>query len=91
MKKKILGVVTVAAIVVMAGWNFNQSKNEVVLSDLALANVEALANGETGEGKDCYNTITKQKSSKVFYCATCSWVDESTYTTFSGTDKCKPK
>lgn len=91
MKTKILGVVAVTAIAVVAGWNFSQSRNEVVLSDLALANVEALANGETATGKTCYNTITKQKSSKVFYCGTCDWVDESTYTTFSGTDNCVPR
>ena len=49
MKKKILGVALIAAMAVAAGWNFNQSKNEVELSDLALANVEALASGEYPE------------------------------------------
>ena len=48
MKKKIFGAVIIAAMALAAGWNFNQSKNEVELSDLALANVEALANGESG-------------------------------------------
>jgi hypothetical protein len=46
MKKKILGAALIAVMAVSAGWNFNQSKNEVKLSDLALANVEALANDE---------------------------------------------
>ena len=46
MKKKIFGVALIAAMAVAAGWNFNQSKNEVELSDLALANVEALARNE---------------------------------------------
>lgn len=46
MKKKIFGVALIAAMAVAAGWNFNQSKNEVELSDLALANVEALASNE---------------------------------------------
>lgn len=46
MKKKILGAVLIAAMVLAASWNFNQSKNEMELSDLALANVEALARGE---------------------------------------------
>lgn len=50
MKKKIFGVAFIAAMAVAAGWNFNQSKNEVDLSDLALANVEALANIEWGDG-----------------------------------------
>ena len=43
MKKKIFGAVLITAMAVTAGWNFNQSKNETQLSDLALANVEALA------------------------------------------------
>nr|WP_129730163.1 NVEALA domain-containing protein [Parabacteroides goldsteinii] len=46
MKKKIFGVVIIAAIAITAGWNFNQSKNEVSLSDIVLANVEALARDE---------------------------------------------
>ena len=46
MKKKIFGVALIAAMALAAGWNFNQSKNEVELSDLALANVEALARYE---------------------------------------------
>ena len=55
MKKKIFGAALISAMAVTAGWNFNQSKNEVELSNLALANVEALANGETG-GDHCFNT-----------------------------------
>lgn len=47
MKKKIFGVALIAAMALAAGWNFNQSKNEVELSDLALANVEALARYES--------------------------------------------
>ena len=61
--------------------------NDANLSDLALANVEALADGESGDGEDCYNTITTKRASKVLYCGTCSWVD-GTNILFSGTDKC---
>ena len=46
MKKKIFGAALIAAMAITAGWNFNQSKNEIELSNLALANVEALANTE---------------------------------------------
>lgn len=46
--KKLFGIIAIAAIAVAAGWNFNQSQDEVELSDLALANVEALASGEDG-------------------------------------------
>ena len=42
MGKKIIGVIAFAAIAA-AGWNYQQNKNEVQLSDLALENVEALA------------------------------------------------
>lgn len=46
MRKKLIGIAVMAAIAVTAGWNFSQSKNEVAMSDLALANVDALANDE---------------------------------------------
>ena len=48
MKKKILGIVVMAAVALTAGWNINQSDNDIKLSDLALDNVEALASGEGG-------------------------------------------
>ncbi|WP_303228098.1 NVEALA domain-containing protein [Parabacteroides goldsteinii] len=46
MKKKIFGAALIAAMAITAGWNFNQSKNETQLSDLTIANVEALARNE---------------------------------------------
>lgn len=45
--KKALYTVAVIATVAIAGWNYQQNK-EVELSDLAMANVEALASGESG-------------------------------------------
>lgn len=49
MKKVILSVVAIAAIAV--GYQkYNQSQS---MSDLMLANVEALANGESGGGVEC--------------------------------------
>ena len=39
MKKKIFGAVLIAAMAVATSWNFNQSKNEMEFSDLALANI----------------------------------------------------
>ena len=36
MKKRIFGAALLVAIAVAAGWNYNQSRNEVPLSDLAL-------------------------------------------------------
>ncbi|MDR1258651.1 MAG: NVEALA domain-containing protein [Tannerellaceae bacterium] len=53
MKKKLISIAFAAAIAVVAAWNFSQSKAEVELSDLALANVDALASGETFGGYVC--------------------------------------
>ena len=46
MKKHIFGAALLVAIAVAAGWNYQQNKQDVQLSDLALTNVEALASGE---------------------------------------------
>ena len=46
MKKKFLGIVAAVAVVAIAGVNYLQMNQSVELSDLALANVEALAQGE---------------------------------------------
>lgn len=51
--KKLFGIIAIAAIAAVAGWNFIQSNNEVELSDLALANINALADEEWGGGKYC--------------------------------------
>ena len=51
--KKLFGVIAIAAIAAAAGWNFCQNQDKVELSDLALANIEALARNE-GSGKTCY-------------------------------------
>lgn len=47
MKKKIMGIIAVAAIAAVVGYNVHASHNNVKLSDLALANVEALAGNES--------------------------------------------
>ena len=50
MKKKLLGMVVVAVVAIVAGYNVYISQNETKLSDLVLANVEAFAwGGETNE------------------------------------------
>ncbi|MDL2256318.1 NVEALA domain-containing protein [Parabacteroides sp. OttesenSCG-928-G06] len=53
MKNKILGVIMVAAIAVAAGWNVYQNESKIMLSDLALENVDALAGGENPDREDC--------------------------------------
>ena len=46
MKKKILNVIVFAAIAVAVSWNYQQNKQSVELSDLALENIKALAKPE---------------------------------------------
>jgi hypothetical protein len=43
MKKKVFCVAMMAAIVSVSAWNISQSTSETTLSDVGLANVEALA------------------------------------------------
>jgi hypothetical protein len=49
MKKKVFGAAIFAAVVSVSAWNISRSTSETTLSDVALANVEALAGGETDE------------------------------------------
>jgi hypothetical protein len=48
MKKKILIFMIATAVVALAGWNISQASSEVALSDMALENVEALAQESGG-------------------------------------------
>ncbi|MDH6343636.1 hypothetical protein M2480_002378 [Parabacteroides sp. PFB2-12] len=52
MKKKIVSLVMVAAIAVAAGWGIYLNEKDVSMSDLALANIEALATPEGPESWD---------------------------------------
>jgi hypothetical protein len=65
MKKKVLSIVFVAAIAVAGAWNFVQTQEESPLSDLALANVEALAQSEGGSG---YGTLYGNIQGTSFCC-----------------------
>ena len=50
MRKKIFSSVFALALLATAGWGVNKSlSNDAGLSDLALSNVEALANGEESD------------------------------------------
>ncbi|MDR1897037.1 MAG: NVEALA domain-containing protein [Prevotellaceae bacterium] len=49
--KKIFLAVIVTAVICVSGWNISKSMSETTLSDMALANVEALAQEAiTGKG-----------------------------------------
>ncbi|MDR1980567.1 MAG: NVEALA domain-containing protein [Tannerellaceae bacterium] len=53
MKKRILSITFVTTIAVTSAWNIYQTNKEIPLSDLALANIEALANETAGGGSGC--------------------------------------
>ena len=59
MKKKTLKIAVATMVVAAAGYGLflNQSKDNG-MSELALANVEALATGESGHSVTCYTTFT---------------------------------
>lgn len=55
MKRTILKISMVAALAAITGYGiYANQKQETTLSDIALANVEALAQGESGGGVSCY-------------------------------------
>jgi len=51
MKKKIFAILIVAVVAVFAGYNVYQSQKGGMMSDLMLANVEALANNTENGGE----------------------------------------
>lgn len=89
-KKTIFIGISVLAVAVVVAVNVNFASKSNGLSNLTLANVEALADNEASTQKDCWSTITTKKASQVFYCGTCDWID-GTYAWNSGSAKCDPK
>jgi hypothetical protein len=87
MKTKITIITFVAAIAIAAAWHSTQSKAEVDLSYLTLANVEALAGDEDGGGVLCYNSITTGESMLILYCGTCTFIPGKK-AGITGTGKC---
>jgi hypothetical protein len=75
MKKKILSGVFALALLVTAGYGVNKSMNsDVNLSDLALSNVEALANTESGNRYySCDQGEENHYGTEVFWCGTCTY------------------
>lgn len=91
MKKKIFGAVLITAMAVAAGWNFNQSKNETQLSDLTLANVEALAHEEGIQSGDaCYSDGKYDANEpKVVVCAESCYYESRDLPWFPSKSYCK--
>lgn len=64
--KKTFGVVLLMAIAITTYWNFNQIKNEKELTELALANINALARNE-GDDIDCLTQPGSCFKKNLFY------------------------
>ena len=77
MKKRILKIVFASAFVLVAGYSVYASQQKVEMSDLAMANVEALADGELVQGENqCYQVFTPadwfHKDQVFVDCYTCT-------------------
>lgn len=73
MKAKLIIGFIVVAVAALVGWNIQKNQEKVVLSDLALANVEALAQdeGEWGPAviKDCYTAFSGYDGNVYLTCS----------------------
>ena len=79
MKKNIIKTTMIAVVAIFAGYNVYQSNmNSNELSDVMLANVEALAQSEgfVDDGT-CYKSISTAAGSQVRYCGTCTFIPKS--------------
>ena len=81
MRKKFIKVAFVVAIALVGGVNVFNAQKANALSDIALANVEALAQGEIGTGG--YTKSTGNCSGPVYYK---KWVSCKS----GGTEECSP-
>lgn len=84
------------ALVCVVALKAYNKQNEAQVSDVVLANVEALAELE-GDGPliggivddgTCYYTITSKAGSQIRYCSTCTFIPSSTDAAYSLTGKC---
>ncbi|MBQ3608656.1 MAG: NVEALA domain-containing protein [Bacteroidaceae bacterium] len=88
MRRNILKIAFVVAIAMVAGINVFNAQKPNVLSDVAMANVEALANDEGGKELTCYNSITSKKGCQVRYCPICDYLEDSTDCWYSLSETC---
>ena len=62
MKRNIMTVAFVAAIALIAGINVYHAQKPVTLSDIAMENVEALANGEDSDWSSGHYDVNEQRT-----------------------------
>jgi hypothetical protein len=88
MKKKYISIFSVTGITVLGLFNVGLNLNSHKLSDVSLANVEALASGESGVQKDCWDTITAAVAQYVDYCPVCDHPIPGKPSVFASKKKC---
>lgn len=71
--KRITCFIVIIAIAVIAVWNYQQNQKSTELSDLALENIEALANDEYPQMRNCYMTIIYGSKYFVRDCDGCGY------------------
>ncbi len=93
--KSIVKKVAMMALVCIVALKAYNKQSEVQVSDVVLANVEALAHlegddpfGGVVDDGTCYHTITSKAGSQVRYCSTCTFIPSSTNALLSSTGKC---
>lgn len=72
-KRSFLTMVSVTILLLVAAFNINEGQNDIALTNLALENIEALAQNESGESK-CNPVGYKEVWSGgcLYYCARCA-------------------
>lgn len=85
--KKLISTTSCVAFAIAFGLNFATESNDWE-REMVEENIEALAG--VPEGETCYKTVTTQEGSKILYCSSCIWLDNSTYSWVSGTSTCQP-
>ena len=77
MKRRLFAVLIVAVVVTFAGYNIYQSQEIEPISKLMLANVEAIAQGESAGSRECWQTISTNGNGRLEdkrYCGNCTMV-----------------
>lgn len=75
MKNKMLATILVTLVTVFTGYNIYQSQNSITLSDLVLANVEALASDNEASGGNrvtCYSSSSSKSGATYYDCGSCT-------------------
>ena len=67
--KKIMKIAFVAAFAAVAGYGVYANQQSEAMTDLMLANVEALANGEASAGDPCYKGSYNSSLPEAVKCA----------------------